>query len=162
MDALQDPAVDIDLKHAIKGAQFKIASGYLMAAHEPGLPAHERAIYMAMHRQARDRAAEDGVTPLCIIQHNEWGCAEPDASIGSIEHQFDRGGLSMEIGQGRQVPQDESYEAITGRATVRYAAFLREELDRLPATHPLHLRYSGQLGRLECQLGPVAPASSRR
>jgi hypothetical protein len=82
MDALQDPAVDISLKHAIKGAQHKIASGYLMAAHEPGLPAHERAVYVAMYRQARDLAAEDGTTPLCI-SNNELDYTEP-ATNGAL------------------------------------------------------------------------------
>jgi hypothetical protein len=97
MDALQDPAVDISLKHAIKSAQYKIASGYLMAAHEPGLPPHERAAYIAMHREARDLAAEDGTTPLCIIQHNGLGCAEPGVSIGSYEHMFVSGELNEEL-----------------------------------------------------------------
>ena len=44
--------------------------------------------------------------------------------------------------------------AVTRRACVRYAAFLRAELERIPEQHPLRRRYQRQLEALEQDLGP--------
>lgn len=47
--------------------------------------------------------------------------------------------------------------AITARASLRWQAFLRSELEELPEEHPLHVEYRQQLKGLErCQRRPVA------
>lgn len=51
-------------------------------------------------------------------------------------------------------PDEEA--AITAGATVRYAAFLKRELEILPSAHPLYRRYSDQLGLLEDRPAQVA------
>ncbi len=138
------------------------------SANQPGLPLHEHMGYLALQREAvRLARGEQDPPRMWLIGYNgapeDRPCVGSDDSIESraaCEHQFDSGGLLVEIGRGRQVSQDESQDAITGRATVRYAAFLREELGRLPAGHPLHRRYQRQLRHLQGHLGPVAPVSS--
>lgn len=51
-----------------------------------------------------------------------------------------------------------SAEAITEQAAMRYVAFLRSELDVIPASHHLHEEYSAQLQTLADRyvLGPRA------
>ena len=39
--------------------------------------------------------------------------------------------------------------AITARASLRWQAFLRSELEELPTSHPLHAEYGQQLKDLE-------------
>lgn len=167
MDAQTDTAEDLELLYARGKARFKEAAGYLHASRETGLPDHERAAYLAAWRKARGEAEDpDGPGLLCTISHDVGGCAEPDVSIGSIEHQFESAreemqrGSMMEASEGREeaIFADDSPAAITGRATIRYVAFLRAELDRLPSRHPLHRRYSEQVRRLEARLGPIAHA----
>lgn len=55
-----------------------------------------------------------------------------------------------------------STERITERSTVRYAAFLRHELEVIPKTHKLHAAYRKQLDQLEPRLGPKSRKRAAR
>ena len=46
--------------------------------------------------------------------------------------------------------------AVTGAALLRFTAFLRQEVDLLPAGHPMRARYQGQLAALEPLAGPIS------
>lgn len=165
MDAEAGPTEDLEIRHAIGAAQVKFSHGCLAASFEPGLPADHRAAYLALHREALALAERpDAPLPMCRISHDDRGCTDSDVSIGSRELVFvsedEELERTMRVAEGEKGPvfSDGSHEGVTGRALVRYIAFLRAELDRLPSRHPLHRRYSAQVRRLEARLGPVAHA----
>ncbi len=54
------------------------------------------------------------------------------------------------------VPADAEPRAITNASTARFTAWLRREIDCLPAWHALHPEYARQLAELEAKTGGAA------
>ena len=127
MDAVGlDPVDDVDAELATERARLLFAAACNASAHQPGLPLHERAGYLALRREAV-RLAHGETEPPAVwrIDYNEQGCAEPDTSIGSRTT-----GERMYVSDPHKVPLT---TAETG-ALLSIVDHLWEQAQQLPPT----------------------------